>query len=153
MQAQPSKEDQNLKIKRPKKTSVGFPAVLKAMQHVKQEMGLIKGNLLLLKVNQTKGFDCLGCAWADPAERSMFEFCENGAKGDHLFYVIYEHDNWPTGERQATITSSQGYSLYLAYRSADDEYSKGIITSDDALPYFAGKYAIDNGCIKFNSKL
>jgi molybdopterin-dependent oxidoreductase alpha subunit len=80
MQAQPPKEDQNLKIKRPKKTSVGLAAVFKAMQHVKQEMGLLKGNLLLLKVNQTKGFDCPGCAWADPTERSKFEFCENGAK-------------------------------------------------------------------------
>ncbi|MDQ3133545.1 MAG: FdhF/YdeP family oxidoreductase, partial [Acidobacteriota bacterium] len=32
-------------------------------------------------VNQRSGFDCPGCAWPEPdGERSMAEFCENGAK-------------------------------------------------------------------------
>ncbi|HEY8318278.1 MAG TPA: FdhF/YdeP family oxidoreductase, partial [Amnibacterium sp.] len=35
----------------------------------------------LLKVNQVTGFDCMGCAWPDPAHRRhTAEFCENGAK-------------------------------------------------------------------------
>ena len=35
----------------------------------------------MLKVNQTGGVDCPGCAWPEPdRERSHFEFCENGAK-------------------------------------------------------------------------
>ena len=35
----------------------------------------------MLKINQFKGFDCPGCAWPDPdKERSVVEFCENGAK-------------------------------------------------------------------------
>ncbi|WP_116472975.1 FdhF/YdeP family oxidoreductase [Zobellella maritima] len=33
----------------------------------------------LLKVNQSKGFDCPGCAWGDAAGHSV-NFCENGAK-------------------------------------------------------------------------
>ncbi|MEN3327815.1 MAG: hypothetical protein V7638_2622 [Acidobacteriota bacterium] len=44
-------------------------------------MGLVRGVRTLLKVNQTGGVDCPGCAWPEPArERSHFEFCENGAK-------------------------------------------------------------------------
>lgn len=37
----------------------------------------------MLKINQTDGFDCPGCAWPDPmpGERSpIAEYCENGAK-------------------------------------------------------------------------
>ncbi len=31
-------------------------------------------------MNQGGGFDCPGCAWPEPADRGMVEFCENGAK-------------------------------------------------------------------------
>jgi molybdopterin-dependent oxidoreductase alpha subunit len=75
-----NQEDKNLKTKKPPKKSAGFKAVINTMKHLQKETGLVKGNLLMLKVNQTNGFDCPGCAWPDPAERSMFEFCENGAK-------------------------------------------------------------------------
>lgn len=30
--------------------------------------------------NRPQGFDCPGCAWADPKHTSSFEFCENGGK-------------------------------------------------------------------------
>ncbi len=44
-------------------------------------MGLVRGVRTLLKVNQTGGVDCPGCAWPEPDRgRSHFEFCENGAK-------------------------------------------------------------------------
>ena len=43
-------------------------------------MGLVRTVQTLLKVNQKDGFDCPGCAWPDPEERAMVEFCENGAK-------------------------------------------------------------------------
>lgn len=40
----------------------------------------IRGNLKnLLRVNQTSGFDCPGCAWGDN-KSGTFQFCENGAK-------------------------------------------------------------------------
>ena len=36
---------------------------------------------LLRALNQFDGYDCPGCAWPDPdGDRSVFEFCENGAK-------------------------------------------------------------------------
>lgn len=31
-------------------------------------------------MNKPGGFDCPGCAWPDPKNPSMFEFCENGVK-------------------------------------------------------------------------
>ncbi len=63
-----------------KKSAGGAPAVLSSMKHILSEMSLVRGTKTLLKVNQSDGFDCPGCAWPDPDERSMTEFCENGAK-------------------------------------------------------------------------
>jgi molybdopterin-dependent oxidoreductase alpha subunit len=51
------------------------------MKHALGEAGVVRGTLLLKALNQFDGFDCPGCAWPDPdGERSVFEFCENGAK-------------------------------------------------------------------------
>ncbi len=57
----------------------GWPAISKAMGHVRRA-GLWRGVGLLMKVNQADGFDCPGCAWPEPEHRAMAEFCENGAK-------------------------------------------------------------------------
>lgn len=43
-------------------------------------MGVIHGTRALLRVNQKDGFDCQSCAWPNPEERHVAEFCENGAK-------------------------------------------------------------------------
>jgi molybdopterin-dependent oxidoreductase alpha subunit len=60
--------------------AAGLPAVMSALKHVAEESG-IRGLQSLLKMNQTDGFDCPGCAWPDPdGERSANEYCENGAK-------------------------------------------------------------------------
>jgi molybdopterin-dependent oxidoreductase alpha subunit len=70
-----------LKIGPPKTKAAGLMAVQKSMEHIARESGLVRGNLLLLQLNQKEGFDCPGCAWPDPQdERSRFEYCENGAK-------------------------------------------------------------------------
>ena len=61
-------------------TAGGFPAIGATLHHLRRETGLVRGTKLLLNVNQDKGFDCPGCAWPEPKKRSMFEFCENGAK-------------------------------------------------------------------------
>ena len=34
----------------------------------------------LKQLNRPDGIDCPGCAWPDPADASMLEFCENGVK-------------------------------------------------------------------------
>ncbi len=59
----------------------GIPAVMASLRHAWDELGAVRGTRLLLQVNQKDGFDCPGCAWPDPdTERSVAEFCENGAK-------------------------------------------------------------------------
>jgi molybdopterin-dependent oxidoreductase alpha subunit len=74
-------KEKDLEIKSPKREAGGMPAVVSSMKHVFAEVGVVAGTQALLKVNQFDGFDCPGCAWPDPDhERSMVEFCENGAK-------------------------------------------------------------------------
>ena len=34
----------------------------------------------LMRQNKPKGFMCVSCSWAKPADHHTFEFCENGAK-------------------------------------------------------------------------
>ena len=34
----------------------------------------------LRRQNKPKGFMCVSCSWAKPADYHTFEFCENGAK-------------------------------------------------------------------------
>ncbi|MDB4899612.1 MAG: oxidoreductase alpha (molybdopterin) subunit [Gemmatimonadetes bacterium] len=69
-------------VGRPSKYAAGIPAVIQSVKYAYANMGAVKGARLLLKLNQTDGYDCPGCAWPDPAagERATTEFCENGAK-------------------------------------------------------------------------
>ncbi|HEY0076241.1 MAG TPA: molybdopterin-dependent oxidoreductase, partial [Abditibacteriaceae bacterium] len=70
-----------LKIGHPKTKAAGLMAVAKSMEHIARESGIVRGNKVLLQLNQKGGFDCPGCAWPDPDDdRSKFEYCENGAK-------------------------------------------------------------------------
>jgi molybdopterin-dependent oxidoreductase alpha subunit len=63
------------------KSAGGVPAIIATVKTLSAEMGLIRGARTMLKVNQPRGIDCPGCAWPEPdANRSHFEFCENGAK-------------------------------------------------------------------------
>jgi molybdopterin-dependent oxidoreductase alpha subunit len=63
-----------------KRAAAGLPAVAKALQMSRAQMGVRRTALTLARVNQKDGFDCPGCAWPDPDHRSHVEFCENGAK-------------------------------------------------------------------------
>ena len=65
-----------------KKVAAGVPAVIKSMQYVFGEAGILRGLKALNKLNTKDGFDCPSCAWPDPDdERSgIAEYCENGAK-------------------------------------------------------------------------
>ena len=79
--AQPPPELTGLKVKKPKTTAAGIPAVMSSMAYAMRETGPVRGAKLLLGMNQKDGFDCTSCAWPDPdEERSVAEFCENGAK-------------------------------------------------------------------------
>ncbi|HYG74018.1 MAG TPA: FdhF/YdeP family oxidoreductase [Planctomycetota bacterium] len=79
--AQTSEAFTGLKLGAAASTAGGLPAILSSLSHAWEEMGVIGGAKALLAMNQKTGFDCPSCAWPDPDhERSMTEFCENGAK-------------------------------------------------------------------------
>ena len=63
-------------------SAVGIKAIISALTHIKDEVGIVKGIRLLKNINQKNGFDCPGCAWPDPDAKRAFlaEYCENGAK-------------------------------------------------------------------------
>ena len=64
------------------KPAAGLPAVASALTYTFDRAGVVRGLRALGAVNQDRGFDCPGCAWPDPPprDRSMAEFCENGAR-------------------------------------------------------------------------
>ena len=71
----------DLKVGPRKTKAAGLGAIVHSMEHIARESGLVRGNQILLQLNQKDGFDCPGCAWPDPSDaRSRFEYCENGAK-------------------------------------------------------------------------
>ena len=70
-----------IKLKKPSKHAAGLPSIYSAIKHTREETGFFRGMKLLRQANQTDGFDCPGCAWPDPEDRSVLgEYCENGAK-------------------------------------------------------------------------
>jgi molybdopterin-dependent oxidoreductase alpha subunit len=74
--------DKALSIGETSAYAAGVPAVVQSLKFAYRNMGPVKGARLLLALNQSDGFDCPGCAWPDPdaKDRSIAEFCENGAK-------------------------------------------------------------------------
>jgi molybdopterin-dependent oxidoreductase alpha subunit len=73
-------DDESPSVGEPSQTAGGVPAVTSTLEHASRKMGVFGGMKTLLQMNQEEGFDCPGCAWPDPGDRSMVEFCENGAK-------------------------------------------------------------------------
>ncbi|MEU2081882.1 FdhF/YdeP family oxidoreductase [Streptomyces albus] len=64
----------------PAHAAAGLPAVAHSLRMARQQMGVKRTALTLLRVNQKDGFDCPGCAWPEGDKRHTAEFCENGAK-------------------------------------------------------------------------
>ncbi|HUN35797.1 MAG TPA: FdhF/YdeP family oxidoreductase [Trebonia sp.] len=73
-------DEAGLTVSSPEDHAAGIPAVTVALRRALHEMGPVRAGRTLLRVNQTDGFDCMGCAWPDPEHRHTAEFCENGAK-------------------------------------------------------------------------
>jgi molybdopterin-dependent oxidoreductase alpha subunit len=67
-------------VRPPETVAAGVGGVVWGLRHALRHMGPRRSVSTLLKVNQTDGFDCPGCAWPEPDHRSIAEFCENGAK-------------------------------------------------------------------------
>ncbi len=69
-----------LRVRRGEKSAGGVEAVLSTARRTLRGPGFVRGLRTLSQLNQEQGFDCPGCAWPDPGDRSRAEFCENGAK-------------------------------------------------------------------------
>lgn len=75
-------DERELEVDGPKHSAAGVTAVAITMKRAVEQMGVRRTAKTLLRLNQTDGFDCQGCAWPDPdpSHRHTAEFCENGAK-------------------------------------------------------------------------
>ncbi|GAA4142572.1 FdhF/YdeP family oxidoreductase [Leifsonia shinshuensis] len=76
----PGNEYPDLEVGHNKTWAVGVPAILHSMEPAIREMGPTRTAKLMTAINQKDGFDCMSCAWPDPGDRNILEFCENGAK-------------------------------------------------------------------------
>ena len=65
-------------IEKPAKAG-GFSSLQSTFKQVLRSQKTRQNIKNLLRVNQTDGFDCPGCAWGDN-KQGAFQFCENGAK-------------------------------------------------------------------------
>ncbi|NUT08607.1 MAG: FdhF/YdeP family oxidoreductase [Hamadaea sp.] len=73
-------DERHPRVTEPMTAAAGVGGVTHGLAAGLAEMGVRRTTLALLKVNQTDGFDCPGCAWPEPRKRTHAEFCENGAK-------------------------------------------------------------------------
>ena len=73
-------DESKLTVTKPKTKAVGIPAVVNSLKISLEQMGPLRSVQTLMAVNQTDGFDCMGCAWPEHEKRNAAEFCENGAK-------------------------------------------------------------------------
>jgi len=75
-------DETDLEVGDARDSAAGLTAVGVSMKRAVEQMGVRRTAQTLLKLNQTDGFDCQGCAWPDPdpEHRHTAEFCENGAK-------------------------------------------------------------------------
>jgi molybdopterin-dependent oxidoreductase alpha subunit len=63
-----------------KSSAGGMLALTSSLRHLLHEKAMKAGVSALLRMNKPGGFDCPGCAWPDPLNPSVTEFCENGVK-------------------------------------------------------------------------
>ena len=132
--------DETIRISPPERYAAGVPGAAAGARAAVGQMGVARTVRTLLKVNQTDGFDCPGCAWPEPTDRSHLEFCENGAKAvaeeatraraDAAFFAAHtldelrSHDEHWLGQ-QGRLTEP------MVRRRGSDRYEP--ISWDDAL--------------------
>ncbi|MBV9948093.1 MAG: FdhF/YdeP family oxidoreductase [Myxococcales bacterium] len=78
--AQPPADEGELRLGESSRAAGGMDALAATLGYAGRQTGLLRGARVLARVNQEDGFDCPGCAWPEPHDRSPVEFCENGAK-------------------------------------------------------------------------
>ncbi len=158
-------EESDLRVSERKTSAAGATAVAISMKRSLAEQGVVKTAKNLLTMNQVDGFDCMSCAWPDPApgERHTAEFCENGAKavsweGDRRRVTpefFAEHSIADLRDRSAHWLESQGRLTHPMVRRAggthyepiswDDAFDlvgthlRALSSPDEALFYTSGR--------------
>ncbi|MGP9813102.1 FdhF/YdeP family oxidoreductase [Rhodopseudomonas sp. NSM] len=85
----------------------------------------------LMRQNKPKGFMCVSCSWAKPADHHTFEFCENGAKA--TLWELTSKRCTPDFFAEHSVTELRGWADYdlemqgrlthpMRYDSATDHY-------------------------------
>lgn len=73
-------DESRLHVTAPKDWAAGVTGVRVSVRRGLEQMGVGRTVRTLRLLNQRDGFDCPGCAWPEPHDRKLAEFCENGAK-------------------------------------------------------------------------
>lgn len=156
-------EERPPKIDAPAQAAGGVPAVVSTLRKAVGEMGILRSLRVLKQVNQKDGFDCPSCAWPDPEERHLIEFCENGAKAvadeatlkliDEEFFKTYsvrelshQTDHWLAQQGRLTrpMLLDVGSEHYrpvewdTAFRLIADELNS-LASPDEAVFYASGR--------------
>jgi molybdopterin-dependent oxidoreductase alpha subunit len=147
---------------KPKKIAGGWGALSSSLHFLRRE-SFLKGNATLLRMNQPRGFDCPGCAWPDPKDASVAEFCENGVKAltyettskratPELFarHTVTEMGTWD----DFTLENTGRLTHPMAYNAMTDHYEpigwdeafariadhlRSLATPDEAILYTSGR--------------
>ena len=147
---------------KPKDTAGGWGALISSMNFLRRE-SFLKGNATLFRMNQPRGFDCPGCAWPDPKDASVAEFCENGVKA--LTYETTSKRATPELFAKHTVSEMQEWDDFtlentgrlthpMAYNPTTDHYEpvgwdeafarmadhlRALAAPDEAIFYTSGR--------------
>jgi molybdopterin-dependent oxidoreductase alpha subunit len=136
----------DLRVTEPEHIAAGKTAITETMRSTLGKMGIIRGTRALLTLNQKGGVDCQSCAWPDPENRTLAEFCENGAKAmaDEgtkarvTFDFFKEHSLAELAEKDDMWLNAQGRLTHpVVLRKGADHYTE--ISWTDALALVAGE--------------
>lgn len=151
------------KVKSPAQYAGGVPALVSTLRYASKQAGWVRGLRVLSSVNQKSGFDCPSCAWPEGPERSVAEFCENGARavadeattarvGPEFFaqYSVAElcekSDMWLNAQGRLThpMVLEPGATHYqpIAWQQAFETVGKALReldSPDEALFYTSGR--------------
>jgi formate dehydrogenase major subunit len=130
--------EERLEVGPPEDYAAGVPAVVRSVQHLREQTGLLRGTRTLLRLNQKDGFDCPGCAWPEGEHRRHAEFCENGVKAiaeettDRRITSAFwtEHSVTDLSERDGYWLGQQGRLTEPVYKAPDSDHYRPIAWDD-----------------------
>ncbi len=135
---------EKVRVRKPKDVAAGLGGVAAGFADALPRMGTARSVRTLAALNQPRGFDCPGCAWPEPSEHHIAEFCENGVKAvaeeatarliDPAFFA--EHSIDDLRERGDYWLGQQGrLTQPMVLRSGSKHYEP--ISWDDAFAFVA----------------